>query len=108
MQLKHIDNGFYHLTAHQARLLAEDGKLPRPGYEKRAQVSTELVLLQPARCTNELTWVERPLDRTNLIGWILQTKCTWHDGQLLEDPWVWAIYFCRVGRYGETFQWNAR
>lgn len=107
MKIKHIDNGFYMLSPQQAAKLCEDGKLPRPGYEKRARIPDDLVLLQARRGTDHLEWEERPLDRTDLGGWILQTKVVIHEGKFV-DEWRWAIYFVRNVRYGEKLIWNSR
>lgn len=107
MKIKHLDNGFYLLTPQQAAKLSVDGKLPGPGREKLAKIPDDLVLLQARRCTNALEWEEHPLDRDNLVGWIMQTKVVIHAGKIVND-WMWAIYFCRRGRYGETFIWNSR
>ncbi len=37
--LKYIDNNYYMLSPKQAKEFAVDGKLPRPGYEKKADIS---------------------------------------------------------------------
>ena len=112
MQLKHIDNGFYLLTAHQARTLAVDGKLPRPGYMKQATVPADLVLLRAARHPDRLgniIWEPRPFDVASATGgWIMQTPCSWHDGAVVEDHFVWSVVFCFKARIGEKWIWHAR
>lgn len=112
MELKHIDNGFYRLTAHQACKLAVDGKLPRPGYMKQATVPADLVLLRAARHPDALgnvIWEPRPFDpMTVRSSWIMETPCSWHDGAAIEARTVLAIVFCFKMPFGEKWIWHAR
>ena len=96
-QLKHIDTGFYRLTAAQAKALSIDGELPRDGYEKRAKPIDELNglvdLLYSPRFVTGPKWVKR--DRPigpNAQCWIKRTALSWHGGTQVNNGWVWAIH----------------
>jgi len=90
MNLKHIDNNHYRLTPAQARKLA-GGKLPRPGYEKAADVTVladvSLFYRPPHEGSN---W--KPSGVKPAAGWVLRTQLSYHDGETIEGGMVWALH----------------
>jgi hypothetical protein len=80
--LKHIDNDFYQLSPKQAKEFSVDGQLPRPGYQKKADISKLKGLMADHSGRIE------PLDIADSdTAWIQQTK-TW--GKM-----VWAVMIHR-------------
>lgn len=59
MKLKHIDNSFFRLTAQQAKKLSIEGRLPKVGYEIRADpaklASVELLRADGWPCVAKAT-----------------------------------------------------
>jgi hypothetical protein len=96
--LKHIDSGFYRLTAPQAKALCVDGKLPRIGYEKRAKAAKELNELATLFVWNWRAsfpeWRERPAGPISERAqtWIKRTRLSHHDGKAVPAGWVWALH----------------
>lgn len=76
--LKYLDNGYYILSPKQAKEFSVDGQLPRPGYEKKADISK----LQGLKA--DYRGQIRPLDVSEEdSAWIHQTP-TWGKN-------VWAV-----------------
>lgn len=92
MKIKHIDHGFYRLTAPQAKALCIDNVLPRWGYEKLAAIPADLVLLH--RAPHQGDW--KPSDAKPTKGWIIRTRLTLFDGAPVTAGWSWAIRFSSI------------
>lgn len=76
--ITYLDNNFYILSPHQARLFSIDGQLPRSGYEKKADMSKLQGVMVNSKGRN------KPLELSNTDeGWILPTQ---HGNDT-----VWAI-----------------
>jgi hypothetical protein len=78
-QLTYLDNNYWILSPRQAKDLSIDGTLPKPGYEKKADVSKlKNYVFNSRRTPNS------PIDVSNIkTGWIHQTP---HGNEL-----VWSI-----------------
>lgn len=87
MKLRHIDNSFYRLTAQQAKTLSVEHRLPRPGYQMRADL-IGVELLTRCRLTGE--W-KRFVGPTPRRGWIQKTPLSWHDGETVPRGWTWSV-----------------
>ena len=96
-QAAHIDHGFYFLTKKQAKKLAEENQLPRPGYERRANaVALSNLTLgkieryplpsDPDNCRF------KPLRAKAKSGWITRTPLSWFNGAEIKERAAWALH----------------
>lgn len=81
-----IDNNFFRVSAAQAKWLTINQRLPRPGYQSKAD---------PAR----LASMELYDSRGNRMvinnvrdGWVQQTMLGYHQGKTIKTGVVWAVH----------------
>lgn len=92
MQLKHIDNSFYRLTAKQAKTLC-DGKLPRPGYEKAANPALLPQVTLLCRGNSFGQWLDFGHKASNAkSAYVTRTALSYHDGRQIKSGMVWALH----------------
>ena len=100
MILKHISHDFFYLTEHQARQLSIDGKLPRDGYQKKAdlgKLETVQLLYRDYRLHQ---WFPGPVAARNAKrAWIMPTPLSHWDGELLNSGWVWSLFLLFAAPY---------
>jgi hypothetical protein len=93
VRVKYIDNSFFRLTAAQAKELSIENRLPRHGYEMRANpeklASVELLYARPI--DGKYVPSERTKASNAKSGWIQRTPLSWHDGAAVKDGWTWAL-----------------
>lgn len=97
MKLTHIDNNFYRLTAAQAKQLCMDRKLPRLGYETKADpvvLATVKLGHIDHRRGPEGTWVEFDWKTPPVKAWVTRTPLSWWHGARIEKGWSWALHVC--------------
>ena len=91
MQVQHIDNSFFYLTASQAKDLCIDGKLPSEGCQKKADPEKvkklKLVYKHQGLIRNCL---KQPTG--NEKAWIQKTPLTLWEGKSVKNNWVWSIF----------------
>lgn len=94
MQLQHIDHGFFHLTARQARELSIEKRLPRPGHEIKAdpeKVKALELVYRERRAEGQLRpCASKAADAKS--AWIKTTQLSWWNGATVEKGWVWALH----------------
>lgn len=83
IQARHIDNGFYQITAQEAKRLTVDGELPTHGHQKRAKPLKEINQMVDFILTNGKTHVPA---ETNPAPWIQRTM-VW-----CKEVWAISVY----------------
>lgn len=90
MNLTLIDNGFYKITASQAKQLSVTGKLPRLGY----QIGVTRTKLRTVIC-GEMRggqWKEFDFNpELATSAWVQRTPLKWWNGKEVKLGWVWAL-----------------
>lgn len=88
MKIKHIDNSFFKLSAAQAKELSIDGKLPRHGWEKRADASKlATVELEYSNRTQPAGTASKATE-----AWIKRTPLSWFGGNAVAGGSTWALH----------------
>ena len=86
-KVKHIDNGFFILTAQIAKKISIDGELPKCGYAKKSKPTEELLKLVQFQVKRD----NLPYTPQSKHGWIQKTALSWFEGEPVKKGFVWAI-----------------
>jgi hypothetical protein len=96
MNLTYIDNGHYKLTAQQAKALCMERRLPRFGYEMKADPAVlETVKIGKVDYTRGPTgtWVEFSFKAKNATyAWVKRTPLSWWNGKEVKNGWTWSLH----------------
>jgi hypothetical protein len=92
VNLKLIDNNHFYLSPKQAAELSSEGRVPRHGYEIKADPTkfAGVTLTKWSRCHDDWVPCERQIGERG--AWILRTPLTWWDGKAVDKGYVFALH----------------